>query len=111
MSVRSRDTGPCAPGARAGKTPAACRSRFMRGLSLTSFNAIGLVEPITRALAEEGYAAPTPIQTGAIPHVLAGRDLIGIGQTGTGKTAAFALPILHHLSAQRRARERKTCRV
>ena len=83
----------------------------MRGLSLTSFNAIGLVEPITRALAEEGYAAPTPIQTGAIPHVLAGRDLIGIAQTGTGKTAAFALPILNHLSAQRRAPERKSCRV
>jgi len=64
-----------------------------------------------QALADEGHATPTPIQIGAIPPLMAGRDLIGIAQTGTGKTAAFALPILHRLSlAPRRARPGE-CRV
>src|SRR5215831_14602891 len=63
-----------------------------------SFSELGLVEPILRALAAEGYATPTPIQSQAIPHVLAGRDLLGLAQTGTGKTAAFALPILQRLA-------------
>ena len=66
---------------------------------MTDFNSLGLAEPITRALAEEGYATPTPIQAQAIPPALAGRDLVGIAQTGTGKTAAFALPILNRLAA------------
>jgi ATP-dependent RNA helicase RhlE len=66
---------------------------------VTNFEDLGLVEPLRRALAEEGYAAPTPIQLRAIPHLLAGRDLLGIAQTGTGKTAAFALPILQLLAA------------
>lgn len=52
---------------------------------------------LQRAVAEEGYTTPTPIQQAAIPHVLAGKDLLGCAQTGTGKTAAFALPILHRL--------------
>ena len=69
---------------------------------LTSFNDFGLAEPIIRALAEEQYATPTPIQTDAIPLVLAGRDIVGIAQTGTGKTAAFALPILNRLHANRK---------
>nr|WP_255609357.1 DEAD/DEAH box helicase [Methylosinus sp. Sm6] len=55
-----------------------------------------------RALAQEGYVAPTPIQAQAIPPLMQGRDLLGIAQTGTGKTAAFALPILHRLIAERR---------
>lgn len=67
-----------------------------------SFETLGLAEPIARAIAEERYTKPTPIQTQAIPPVLSGRDLIGIAQTGTGKTAAFALPILHHLTANRK---------
>ncbi|MFC3266955.1 DEAD/DEAH box helicase, partial [Camelimonas abortus] len=66
---------------------------------MTSFTDLGLAEPILAALAEEGYVAPTPIQAQAIPHVLAGRDLMGIAQTGTGKTAAFTLPLLHRLAA------------
>jgi ATP-dependent RNA helicase RhlE len=78
---------------------------------LTSFQAFGLAEPIARALAEERYVTPTPIQAQTIPIVLSRRDVIGIAQTGTGKTAAFALPILHHVFANRRRMQRKCCRV
>jgi superfamily II DNA/RNA helicase len=78
---------------------------------LNSFNDFGLAEPITRALSEEKYVTPTPIQAKTIPLVLSGRDLIGIAQTGTGKTAAFALPILNRIAANRIRPERKTCRV
>ena len=62
-----------------------------------SFADLGLSEPLLRALAEVGYEAPTPIQGATIPPLLAGRDLIGQAQTGTGKTAAFALPLLTRL--------------
>ena len=62
------------------------------------FAELGLIPPIAQAVAAEGYEKPTPIQARAIPHVLAGRDLLGLAQTGTGKTAAFALPILQRLS-------------
>jgi len=78
---------------------------------LTSFQEFDLAEPIARALAEQKYANPTPIQAQTIPIVLSRRDVIGIAQTGTGKTAAFALPILHHVFANRRRMERKCCRV
>ena len=63
-----------------------------------SFTELGLAEPILRALTDEGYENPTPIQARAIPAALAGKDLLGIAQTGTGKTAAFGLPLLHKLS-------------
>ena len=63
-----------------------------------SFSQLGLLPALQRAVAGEGYVEPTPIQAKAIPHVLAGRDLLGLAQTGTGKTAAFALPILQRLS-------------
>jgi ATP-dependent RNA helicase RhlE len=78
---------------------------------LTSFTDLGLAAPILKALEAEGYVNPTPIQTQAIPHVLAGRDLQGIAQTGTGKTAAFALPILHRLAQDRCPAPRRGCRV
>jgi ATP-dependent RNA helicase RhlE len=78
---------------------------------LNSFHEFGLAEPISRALAQENYLTPTPIQAKAVPLVLAGRDLVGIAQTGTGKTAAFALPILNRLAATPRALDKKTCRV
>ncbi len=61
------------------------------------FTDLNLIEPLLRAVRAEGYESPTPIQERAIPHVLQGRDLIGVAQTGTGKTAAFALPILQRL--------------
>ncbi|GAB5443724.1 MAG: DEAD/DEAH box helicase [Fuerstiella sp.] len=61
---------------------------------------IPLIEPLARALEDEGYDQPTPIQQGAIPPALKGRDILGCAQTGTGKTAAFALPILNHLGQQ-----------
>jgi len=78
---------------------------------LTSFREFGLAEPIMHALVEEKYVTPTPIQTRTIPLVLSDRDVIGIAQTGTGKTAAFALPILHRLFANGQRREHKSCRV
>jgi ATP-dependent RNA helicase RhlE len=66
------------------------------------FTDLGLAEPILRAVQAEGYDTPTPIQAQSIPHLLQGRDLLGIAQTGTGKTAAFALPILQRLAGDRR---------
>jgi ATP-dependent RNA helicase RhlE len=78
---------------------------------LTSFDDFGLAPTILTAIAEEQYVTPTPIQLQSIPLLLRGRDLVGIAQTGTGKTAAFALPILHRLVTTPRRREKKTCRV
>src|SRR3954451_13959783 len=66
-------------------------------LSHPSFSELGISEPLCRALAAENYTRPTPIQTQSIPRLLEGRDLLGVAQTGTGKTAAFALPILQKL--------------
>ncbi len=63
-----------------------------------TFEELKLDESLCRALRDEGYTSPTPIQAQAIPHALAGKDLVGCAQTGTGKTAAFALPILQRLS-------------
>ncbi len=78
---------------------------------MTSFADLKLSEPLLRALAEEGYTTPTPIQAGAIPHLMHGRDLLGLAQTGTGKTAAFALPILHRLSTHRHPAAPRGARV
>jgi len=69
---------------------------------VTHFSDLGLPETLLRALEAEGYKTPTSIQAQAVPHLLQGRDLLGIAQTGTGKTAAFALPILARLIADRR---------
>ena len=63
-----------------------------------SFETLGLAPALLRALAENSYTTPTPIQAQAIPLILAGHDLLGGAQTGTGKTAAFALPVLNRLS-------------
>ncbi len=78
---------------------------------MTTFEQLALAAPITRALAEERYVTPTPIQAQTIPSVMSGRDVVGIAQTGTGKTAAFALPILHHLTLNQTRPDKKTCRV
>ncbi|MCU0237534.1 MAG: DEAD/DEAH box helicase [Acidobacteria bacterium] len=70
-----------------------------------------LLPELQRAVAEEGYTVPTPIQAKAIPHLLEGRDLIGCAQTGTGKTAAFTLPILQYLAMNKRPPVRGRARV
>ncbi len=67
-------------------------------MATATFASLGLAEPVLRALAAENYTIPTPIQAQAIPHVMAGKDVLGCAQTGTGKTAAFALPVLHRLA-------------
>jgi ATP-dependent RNA helicase RhlE len=87
------------------------RARPTKDSVLTSFLELGLTQPITRALADEQYATPTPIQARTIPQVLAARDVVGIAQTGTGKTAAFALPILDRLAASPRRPDARSCRV
>ena len=78
---------------------------------MSDFASLGLAAPILKALAHEDYTVPTPIQAQAIPHVMAGRDVLGIAQTGTGKTAAFALPILNRLLANPKPAPRRGCRV
>jgi ATP-dependent RNA helicase RhlE len=70
-----------------------------------SFEALGLSAPLCAALQSRGYSVPTPIQAQAVPELLAGRDLIGVARTGTGKTAAFALPLLQHLDGTRAAQK------
>ena len=76
-----------------------------------NFSSLGLTETILRALRTKGYSAPTPIQQQAIPPLLAGEDVLGIAQTGTGKTAAFALPILQQLAAARERAKPNTPRA
>jgi ATP-dependent RNA helicase RhlE len=78
---------------------------------MSYFSDLGLAEPLLRALETKGYADPTPIQKQAIPALLQGRDLLGIAQTGTGKTAAFSLPSLHRLAANPKPRQNAGCRM
>lgn len=74
---------------------------------ITKFTDLNLAEPILKAIEETGYTTPTPIQAQAIPSLLEGKDLLGCAQTGTGKTAAFALPILHRLATNPKRLEPK----
>jgi len=90
---------------------AATRRPLESDRHLSSFDDLGLNEPILRAVRAEDYTTPTPIQVQAIPHLLQGRDLLGCAQTGTGKTAAFALPILQRLAAERRPAGARGCRA
>lgn len=76
-----------------------------------TFQDLHLIEPLQRAVADEGYTEPTPIQAQAIPPALEGRDLMGCAQTGTGKTAAFTLPILQLLAAEPRTKGRRTIKA
>jgi ATP-dependent RNA helicase RhlE len=78
---------------------------------VNDFISLGLDARLLKALTQEGYETPTPIQTQAIPHVLEGKDLLGIAQTGTGKTASFALPIMQRLDANKKAPAPKTARA
>ncbi|MCE9629629.1 MAG: DEAD/DEAH box helicase [Planctomycetia bacterium] len=80
-------------------------------VSVNTFSELGLTDLLLRALAAEGYTVPTPIQTRAVPPILAGRDLIGCAQTGTGKTAAFALPLIEQMLATPRKAAPRRCRT
>jgi ATP-dependent RNA helicase RhlE len=80
-------------------------------VSTVSFADLGLAEPLLRALHATNYVTPTPIQARTIPALLQGRDVLGIAQTGTGKTAAFALPLLQHLSAAKERAQPKSPRA
>jgi ATP-dependent RNA helicase RhlE len=80
-------------------------------ITMSFFDELGLAQPILKALANSGYDTPTPIQMQAIPPLLEGRDLCGIAQTGTGKTAAFALPSLHHFATNIKPRVPYGCRM
>ena len=75
------------------------------------FTTLDLIDPIARALREEGYAMPTPIQAEAIPHILQGSDLLGCAQTGTGKTAAFAIPVLQLLDKRKTFEKKRRIRA
>ena len=74
------------------------------------FDSLNIIEPILKAVQEEGYTTPTPIQAQAIPIILQGNDLLGCAQTGTGKTAAFAIPVLQLLSLSKTQERRKRIR-
>ena len=76
---------------------------------MITFNELGLTEPILKAVSAEGYNNPTPIQAKAIPTLLKGQDVIGIAQTGTGKTASFVLPLLHDIVEKKLKRAPKMC--
>ena len=76
-------------------------------MTISKFSELGLADPIQRALAERNHVVPTPIQAGSIPQLLQGKDMLGIAQTGTGKTGAFALPVLHRLSRNNDGSSRK----
>lgn len=78
---------------------------------MTSFSDLNLAEPLDRALRELGHAVPTPIQAQAIPDALKGKDIMGIAQTGTGKTAAFTLPTLHHIFTQEKDAPKRGARA
>ena len=76
-----------------------------------SFQSLGLSAELLRAVSDQNYDTPTPIQKQTIPVILAGRDILAVAQTGTGKTAGFALPILHRLAAKERAKGPRTIKV
>jgi ATP-dependent RNA helicase RhlE len=79
-------------------------------LTNPAFSSLGLAEPLQRALTADNYVQPTPIQAQAIPALLAGRDVLGIAQTGTGKTAAFGLPLLQKLYLERKPAASRSAR-
>ena len=76
-----------------------------------SFSSLGLAAELLRAVSEQGYSEPTPVQSQAIPVILSGRDVLAGAQTGTGKTAGFTLPLLHRLNANRPAGRHRPVRA
>ena len=84
-------------------------ARMNERFLLTQFKDLGLADPILRALESAGYDTPTPIQAKLIPEMLAGRDVVGIAQTGTGKTAAFVLPLLNEVAKSHTPVAKRSC--
>ncbi|WP_017930299.1 DEAD/DEAH box helicase [Robiginitomaculum antarcticum] len=99
-----------APIEAAAQTPAQNAATPQDG-DLPTFTELGLAPKILKALADKGYEYPTPIQAQSIPHALQGRDVLGIAQTGTGKTGAFILPVMHKLSRGRARARMPRCLV
>lgn len=87
------------------------RALDLRDYFLTHFSDLGLHKQVLKAVIDQGYETPTPIQMQSIPHLLNNQDLLGIAQTGTGKTAAFALPTLDYLVRRGEPRKPNSCRV
>jgi ATP-dependent RNA helicase RhlE len=94
-------TRPCVPRS----APAASPPPDRAALERSPFAALGLVPPLVRAVVEEGYTQPTPVQVQVVPRALEGRDVLACAQTGTGKTAAFVLPVLQRLATEPRTGE------
>ena len=86
-------------------------AKEIQNLTHTTFDAFGLSEPILRALRAEDFTTPTPIQAKAIPLLMKGADVMAIAQTGTGKTAAFGLPLLENLASSKAPLAAKTAQA
>ncbi len=104
-------TGPMAPHSPLDQTCWRLVSANSGNPVLTTFDTLGLADPLLKAISDEGYTDPTPIQGKVIPLMLANRDVVGIAQTGTGKTASFVLPTLHRLIETNARRVPKQCQA
>jgi ATP-dependent RNA helicase DDX49/DBP8 len=98
LFAKRKPKGPTAKKSNAAAVPVPVRQEVKPAEEITSFEGLGLTDWLVRACRELGMKRPTPVQQGCVPQILAGKDVFGLAQTGSGKTAAFALPILQRLA-------------